>query len=159
MPQFEFHGRCWAAEVGGMLLYSSSIFLSFSIACTLIYVLVMNFIRNGMFKTFAHCMRSTHTYTADATKIFLFDFVIVLLLLFFAACAHYFSSTFIISLLPFKFHLIEYYMVNIASSADLSCIWTWDDVLVCVFSTAHSRAPISICFPRLQCIAVEMRRS
>lgn len=65
-----------------MLLYSSSIFLSFSIACTLIYVLVMNFIRNGMFKTFAHCMRSTHTYTADATKIFLFDFVIVLLLLF-----------------------------------------------------------------------------
>lgn len=52
-------GRGW--RYAFILASARSFFLSFSIACTLIYVLVMNFIRNVISKAFAHCMRSTHT--------------------------------------------------------------------------------------------------
>lgn len=58
-------------------------------------------------------------HTADAIKAerFLFDLVIVVAGLTLRALTILKHLSF---LLPFKFRLIEYYMVNIASSADLS---------------------------------------
>lgn len=90
----------------------------------LIYVLVMNFIRDVHFQSHCVYVSGAHQMLRDGVRrkskrrLSVVGYIVIVIVV--ACCRCVLTCEHLSFLLPFKFRLIEYYMVNIAANADLS---------------------------------------